>query len=449
MVALNVAGSGPNLELTKRWTYLRPHKAQLRLWFAESRFRVVPAGRRSGKTELAKRFVVLEAITFSKSTDGWFVCAAPTHKQARQIYWKDLKAMVPEWALLGAAKDSINETDMIIRLWNGAELQVMGLDQPARIEGRPLDGIVLDEYGNMKEQVWGEHVRPALDTVDREGWAWLIGVPEGRNHYYDVAMRAREDDTGEWSYHHWKSKTVISKRALRAARRELDRRTFRQEYEGDFVTFRGRAYYEFDIELHGRPLRYNKLMPLIFCFDFNREPGVAVVCQEGEDGTYCIDEVYIETDSNTPMVCGQLASRWGHHKGDVYCYGDATGGAKGSAKILGSDWALVKSTLRKTFGTRLHIRVPDANPAELVRVNSVNSRLRTVDGDIFLHVDPENCPMLIRDLEGVRLKDDGSGEIDKGPKADKKLTHLTDALGYYIVRRHSIAQHLTGRRQAA
>ena len=37
--------------------------------------------------------------------------------------------------------------------------------------------IVLDEFANMKEKAWGENVRPALS--DREGWAWLIGVPAG------------------------------------------------------------------------------------------------------------------------------------------------------------------------------------------------------------------------------------------------------------------------------
>ena len=62
----------------------------------------------------------------------------------------------------------------------------------------------------------------------------------------------------------------------------------------------------------------------------------------------------------------------------------------------------------------------------------MNTRCRSGDGVMHLMVDPSACPNLVRDFEGVRLLDGGSGEIDK--KADPKLTHMTDALGYYIVR---------------
>ena len=71
----------------------------------------------------------------------------------------------------------------MIRLINGAQIWVVGLDRPERIEGSPWDGGVLDEYGNMRANAWPEHIRPALS--DRAGWCDFTGVPEGRNHYYD------------------------------------------------------------------------------------------------------------------------------------------------------------------------------------------------------------------------------------------------------------------------
>lgn len=45
-------------------------------------------------------------------------------------------------------------------------------------------------------------------------------------------------------------------------------------------------------------------------------------------------------------------------------------------------------------------------------------------------IDPNTAPMTVKDFEGVRLLAGGSGELDK--KADPKLTHLTDGVGYYI-----------------
>ena len=73
----------PNHKFTRRWTSLRDHCEQLRLWNDPSRFKIVPAGRRSGKTELAKRRLV-ESL-FRKTwhgSPGRFFAAAPTRDQA-------------------------------------------------------------------------------------------------------------------------------------------------------------------------------------------------------------------------------------------------------------------------------------------------------------------------------------------------------------------------------
>ena len=73
---------------------------QLRLINSTARFKVVPAGRRSGKTERAKRNLVIQAI--KESSEGeWldyrYFAAAPTRDQAKAIWWSDLKALVPAW----------------------------------------------------------------------------------------------------------------------------------------------------------------------------------------------------------------------------------------------------------------------------------------------------------------------------------------------------------------
>ncbi len=59
-------------------------------------------------------------------------------------------------------------------------------------------------------------------------------------------------------------------------------------------------------------------------------------------------------------------------------------------------------------------------------------------------IDPSKCPNLIRDFEGVRLLEGGSGEIDK--KADPRLSHLTDAVGYYITREFPVKSQQGGQK---
>jgi hypothetical protein len=418
--------------LTPRWTVLRPIAVQRACWQARYRFVVNPAGRRSLKTELSKRRLVKAALRGTQFPRPRFVAAAPTYLQAKRIFWQDLKELTPEWALRGRP----SEGELVISLQNSAEIHVTGMDVPARIEGVPLDGIVLDEYGDMREEAWPRHVRPALS--DRRGWARLIGVPEGRNHYYDLYERARAemiaDPAGsEWGAFHWTSAATLPAVEVEAARRELDARTFQQEYEASFVNFAGRAYYVFEVDVHAaqvlRP-QYQPEAPLGLCFDFNVSPGVAVVVQEGPRGTMALGEVHIPRNSNTPAVCRRLVADWGKHPGPVRLHGDATGGARGTAQVAGSDWELIERELRPVFGGRLTSRVPRANPGERARINAVNTRLQSGDGTVRLWVDPHACPNLVRDLEGVRVLEGGSGQIDK--KADPKLSHLSDALGYYI-----------------
>lgn len=443
----------PHVLLTDRWTEMREHAEQQRLWLSKARFKTVPAGRRSGKTELAKRKLIIEALR-AQGPDPNFFAAAPTRDQAKTIYWKDLKNMVPTSMMQSEPK----ETELSIHLINGAMIRVVGMDKPQRIEGTPWNGGVLDEYANMKEVALEENVLPAL--ADRMGWLWCIGVPEGRNHYYDLCKDAKTDP--DWDFFTWKSIDILPPAEVEMFRRKMDPLTFRQEFEASFEDFKGRAYYQFTEQMNCANLsdRYNPKQSLIFTFDFNVDPGVAVIAQEmdfptrrsnlapvildgqelfknvqlpPEHGTGVIGEVHIPNNSNTPAVCRKLVQDWGQHEGHIYVYGDATGGSRKTSATEGNDWDLVKRELYGHFGQeRVHLRVPRANPSERSRLNSMNSRLLTADGTVHMMVDSVKCPHVVRDMEGVRLLEGGSGEIDK--KHDPKLTHLTDALGYYIVK---------------
>jgi len=435
--------------LSDRWYPLDYHPTQAELWNSTSRFNVVPAGRRSGKTEISgKRKVIIKALQGDpKYPDYNIFVAAPTFNQAKRIYWSDLKKLSPKHLI-----KRVRESGLSIEYIMGSTIQVMGMDKPERIEGSPWNHGVLDEYGNMKEQTWPEHVRPAL--ADRNGTCDFIGVPEGRNHYYDLWKRTLSDDTGLWAGHHWISADILPADEIEQAKRDLDDLTYQQEFEGSFVLFAGMAYYNWNEKRNAQPWaqHYNPKGDLIFMLDFNVEPGVAAVAQEmrsyipgqlaivGKSTTAIIGEVYIPRNSNTIRVCNKLAEDWGEHKGNVFCYGDSTGGAGGSAKIAGSDWDLVKKVLFPVFGERLHFRVPAANPRERVRVNSVNSRLKNVLGESYLVVDPGKAPHVVKDFEGVRLIVGGTGDIDK--KADPKLTHLSDAVGYYIHREYPVRRYV-------
>lgn len=437
---------GPST-LPPRWFRIPYHPVQRAYWKSRHRFNTVPAGRRSYKTEIAKRRLIYRAMTAATDWNPNFFAGAPTRDQAKRIFWEDLKALSPKELMA----ERPSESELTIYYINGARIVVVGLDVPERIEGSPWDGGVLTEIGNTKPEAWTHHIRPALS--DRLGWCDMEGVPEGRNHYYELDLRARAEmrekgPASQWASFHWKSSEVLSEEEIEAAKSDLDELTYDQEYNASFVNFQGRAYYPFEESIHCAKLAYDPNAPLILCFDFNVEPGVCAIIQEQRlpnqymrnakgaalmdqpiTGTGVIGEVHIPVNSSTPAICRRIEKDWGKHRGPVRCYGDPTGGNRGTAKVEGSDWDLIRSHLRPVFGDRLSLRVKEKAGPERPRVNAVNARLKSKNGTIRMMVDSHKAPNVVKDLEGVTLLKGGSGEIDK--KKAPNLTHLSDAIGYY------------------
>lgn len=446
--------------LKRRWKTLRPHKEQSRLWRSKARFKVVAGGRRSGKSELAKRDGALEAFSNTRTFHDYpflVVFGAPTGTQVKNLYWRELDNLIPSEYVVDS-----NETSLTKRLWNGTEIMCVSLMEAARIEGRPIDVLRVDEFSEVKKRVWTRNLRPALSTEGRFGNAWLYGVPRGGRggHFHDEVVKARNPENCEWEYFHWTSASVLAQteegRAdLEEAKRDLDPKTFAEEYEATFQTFSGRAYYPFEWDLHAsHRLAYNPHLPLILMFDFNREPGVCAIGQEQEHvGQYgpqvarkftaIIDEVWIPTDSNTRRVCEVIRGRYGkegvNHRGEVLAYGDASGGYKGhTVPYDGTDWTEIDQMMRQEFGAAYRSRVPRANGSERVRVNTVNSRLLNTMGVVRMLVDPVKAPHVCNDFDSVLVLAGTMGDLDKSKKSNKELTHLSDGIGYYLVEAHPL-----------
>jgi hypothetical protein len=383
------------------------------LWNSDKRFIVLPCGRRSGKTEIAKRKVVSEAM---RTSDTWadprFFAGAPTLNQAKRIFWKDLKALVPR-SMVRRKYDG----DLCIALKNGAEIWVLGLDKPERIEGVPWNGGVLDEYANLKKHAWGENIRPALS--DRNGWCWLIGVPEGRNHYYQLYQRAIAGHDIEWGAFTWKSSEILPAHEIEAAKRDLDDRTFRQEYEADFVDNAGVVYYAFDRKVH--------VMPVMPPMPLRNERAIVNVGMDFNVGKMCsvlansklqvFGEVVIR-NSNTIEMGHAIRERFKEDEYRVTVWPDSTG------KNRDSTSATTDHQILRDFGFEVISR--NTNPLVKDRVNTVNSVFKNAAGEVWTHVDP-SCRELIDDLELVVWGK--SGDLDS---SDVERTHISDGFGYMV-----------------
>lgn len=161
------------------------------------------------------------------NSDPRFAYIAPLYNQAKDVAWAYLKHYA--YPLLA---DRPNETELRVDLLNGARIRLYGADNPDRLRGLYLDGVVLDEYADMHPGVWGEVIRPALS--DRAGWAVFIGTPKGRNSFFDVYERAQTDP--EWLALMLRASEtgLINAEELESARKDMTPEQYAQEYECSF-----------------------------------------------------------------------------------------------------------------------------------------------------------------------------------------------------------------------
>jgi phage terminase large subunit len=167
--------------------YRYPYKAReafLDFHKREQRWAVLVCHRRAGKTVATIADIIRRAV-MEKKENARYAYIAPFYAQAKNIAWD---------YLLRFAEPSIvkaNQSELWVELVNGAKIRLFGADNPDALRGLYLDGVVLDEYADMKPRLWGEIVRPLL--TDRQGWATFIGTPKGHNAFYDIYNEAQKN----------------------------------------------------------------------------------------------------------------------------------------------------------------------------------------------------------------------------------------------------------------
>ena len=390
------------------------HKFQQIVHATPARFKVVVAGRRWGKTQYARLEIVLKALKKPNSL-VWYV--APTYAMANDIMWGALLAMIPRSYL--ARKP--NDTKMTIWLKNGAVIQCKGADKPDSLRGRGVDLVVLDEYQDFKAGAWSEAIFPTL--TDRRGEAIIIGTPKAYNHLYELYQQGQSDDFPDWSSWQFPTSTspFIPADELAAARRNLDERSYQQEFEASFTNMSGRVYYPFDRAQHVGDFPFDPNNFIIVGQDFNVDPMSSVILQVKKEinEIWAIDEIVLN-QSNTQETCDELERKYFRLFPNRICvFPDPAGGNRSSARGESDIQIFREKGINRIIYHKKHPFIAD-------RVNAVNSMLRSADGTIRLRID-RKCKKLIEGLEQTIYKP-GTREMDKSQGTD----HSPDALGYPI-----------------
>lgn len=191
------------------------HEKQTILDKDDHRFQVVAAGRRFGKSFFAayKLYEAASQITVTRS-DGTEIdllnevvyYVSPTFKQGRENLWNVMMDLGNQAGVIAGVRANEGE----IRLTNGRIIRFKGADDPDSLRGVGLHYVVMDEYAFMKPFVWEYIIRPALGRA--EGGALFIGTPDGKNHFYEMWLAAKDGkdpssgkDTTSWKAFQFKT----------------------------------------------------------------------------------------------------------------------------------------------------------------------------------------------------------------------------------------------------
>lgn len=225
----------------------KPREQFLDYHHRKERFALIEVHRRGGKTFAAVADMILRAL-YTEQENARYAYIAPFRTQAKEIAWGYLKMLTN-----GLRSESPRESDLRVRLYNGAWITLYGADNPDALRGIYLDGATLDEYDDMKPSLRGEIIMPTL--LDRMGWLTILGTIKGRGNIYQLRQKVRDDPNWFYKYLPASRSGLLSDAQLEEARKEMSPDEWRQEMELDAdAALKGSYYTELmnDLEERGQ-----------------------------------------------------------------------------------------------------------------------------------------------------------------------------------------------------
>lgn len=377
--------------------------------------------RGSGKTEWALMELIHEACTLPPNPRDprRFAYIAPLRVQAQDVVWDRLLSLA-----MRIPGVDVHKAELRVTLPNGAIVQLYGADNPDRLRGITLDGVVLDEVAQMPPSLFREVLLPALSRPGREGWCVWIGTPKGRNAFceiYEKTLKAMDDgEPNAFADMRRASETrVIGEAMLMQARQQMTPEEYDQEFECSFQAAIVGAYYgremaRADADKRITRVPYDPAFPVVTAWDLGYGDSTAIwIAQQARFEVRVID--YLEASGvGLDWYVREL-------KAKPYAYAetllphDAGHGTMQTGRSL--------ADAARDLGLP-RVRVLDREPDIEAGINEVR---RMLPKCVF---DAERCARGIEALRQYRRDWDDRGQVFKPRPRHDWTSHAADAMRY-------------------
>lgn len=416
-----------------------PHPKQAEFLADTHRYKVLNWGRRTGKSVAVWEKVVLEGML----RQGTYYIIAPTYKQAKSIYWRDIcKTYKGDFMTFNEQELSItfdHLSGMEIETTSGkiivnhdpdlppTRIELKGADNPDSLRGTGICGAVMDEYAFMSDgkYLYDTIVRPAL--ADRNGWAVFISTPNGvQNHFYDLIQNAKLDPERYFFSHATAlDNPYFTNEEFEEARSEYEKEgkldQFNQEWMAEFVNPSQLVYGDFDYDTH--VFTDTRIIPtegtLNLTMDFGMtDPTAALFIRIDYTGTWWVFDEFYKPDTKPDQLADILRDKMGY---DHYTriIGDARG--KFEMEFLRS----------RRFRISASKKGADSIAAGIKEVRALLAvREGTGKPKIFIHA---SCKNTIKEFQRYSMERASDGTILNTP--EDEYNHAMDALRYLALDR--------------
>lgn len=268
--------------------------------------------------------------------DGRYAYVAPYMSQAKTIAFDYLlKYSRPVMA-------KSNQAELWVELVNGARIRLFGADNPDALRGLYLDGVVLDEYADMKPSIFGAVIRPLL--ADRKGWATFIGTPKGHNAFWEVYNNATQDKSWYVKVLRASQTGLLAKEELDDAAKTMTQDQYLQEFECDFESAILGAYYGKEMRQltddgRIREVEYDPMFPVHTAWDLGYSDDTAIWFFQVVHGEIRCLDYHSSNGQPVAFYAGILQSR---EKERGYIYGTHWLPHDARAKTLSSNRSVIE-----------------------------------------------------------------------------------------------------------
>jgi hypothetical protein len=444
-----------------------PHRVQRSIHAAarDSRFRVVCAGRRTGKSTLGGHELTAHAIAayyrkdldrFTHRSEHWIV--GPEYSDAEKefrVLWGDLTRLGIPLDRPGSYYDP-HAGNLHVSLWGG-KFQVHGKSAkyPDQLVGEALESVILAEAAKLKPIIWSKYIRPML--ADHRGAALMTSTPEGKNWFYEMWQAGQAERNSFWSIRmpSWTNNIIFPEGRydpeIMSMAEGISEEKFNQEIAAEFTEFVGRVFKDFSEESHVKTRPYDSRFPVYIATDYGfTNPNVALFIQNDVwDNVWVCGEYYQR--NRTPEEFARDVQE-DHYlarmlEKAVCIYPDPED--PGASRTLSQHWRIpVKGGTGGLIQDRLELmrRWIGTGP-EFIEFDKEHP-----DWVPRLLIDRTHCPNTIREMQDYRYPED-KVEALNNPKENplKKDDHTPEALGRFFRGHygHTLAKGQARQRRAA